>query len=136
MDRTPAVQILQRFESLLKETNINDVDDIFYKLIEKESRFYLLIDLKGELKRFLELNKFPTKLVANRKKWDGFRYYLLQILTNCPLIQKEGKIIKFFFMEGRKKNINFAIEIAGKGTYAIDLVDQTEDAFNRLGHKY
>lgn len=135
MDRTPAIKLLKRFEEVIDEINTKNLEDISNLFISKEINFYMFIDLKKELRIFFKLNNFPNKLVADHKNWNRFRYLLLRILMDCPLVNEKGKIVEFSFLEGRNKQICFRLDIKNNGICIINLKDETGKIMQELGYK-
>ena len=122
MERTPAKTILNRFESILSNTNnLKEISNIFKK---QESDFYSFADLKKELLSFLKVNNLPTKLLENNNKWFKFKKLLIEILMDCPLVNEGGKVSKFYFERGRGEQIQFRVKIANQGSFKIILKEK------------
>lgn len=83
MDRTPAKIILNRFESIF--SGIDDLKEISKIFIKQEQDFYLFVDLKKELRSFLEINSLSTELLEKTNKWLKFKKLLVEILMDSPL---------------------------------------------------
>ena len=122
MDRTPAREILYRFESIFSSTdNLKKISNIF---IEKESDFYSFIDLKKELQNFFEVNGLSTELLKNSNKWFKFKKLLVKILMDCPLVNEEGRVSKFFFEKGEDEQIRFRVKIKNLGSFKVTLKEK------------
>lgn len=125
MDRTPAKVILKRFETYIdKNKDLKEISKIF---IKKEADFYLLTSLRRELKDFFRENNLPNQLLVD-KNWSKFKQLLIEILKDCPLINNNGKINKFSFVQGPDKQIRFRVNIKGKGSFKITL----KNRYNRV----
>lgn len=109
MDRTPAKEILDRFESEILDSN--NLDEIGKIIKKQEKDFYSFVNLKKELERFLERNNLPDELVKNSNKWIKFKKFLVEILIDCPLVNKGGRVSKFSYERGEDKQIRFRVDI-------------------------
>jgi len=135
MDRTPAKKLLQRFKRNVSEVESNSLGDIQNAFVSKEISFYMLIDLKKEIRAFIKSKELPDKLVKNVESWEKFRYLLLEILMDCPLINNRGKIVEFSFIKAGNKKIRFRLKIKNKGIIKITLKDATEKIMQELSYK-
>lgn len=122
LDRLPAKEILKRFQ--LSFFNITDLKQISKVFIETERNFYLFEDLKRELKEFLETNDLPVRLVKNGRSWFNFKKLLVEILMDCPLINKNERVSKFAFERGVDKQIRFRIKVKGLGSFKVTLKEK------------
>lgn len=122
LDRTPAKIILKRFESTL--SGINDLEDISNIFKKQEKNFYLFIDLKEELRSFLEANGLPTKLLENSGRWFKFKKLLVEILMDCPLVNEKGRVNKFSYERGDDEQIRFRVKVKKLGSFKITLKEK------------
>jgi len=118
LSRTPAKEILNRFESIF--SSINNLKEMAHIFIKQESNFYLFVDLKEELRIFLEANNLPTELLEDHSKWSIFKKLLVEILMDCPLVNdEERRVSKFFYEKGNDKKIQFRVKIKKLGSFKV-----------------
>ena len=117
-----AIKILNRFESIfLGMNNLKEMGTIFKK---QERDFYLFVDLKKELRSFLEVNDIPTELLGSRGRWFKFKKLLVEILMDCPLVNEGGKVSKFSYERGKDEQIRFRVKIEKLGSFKITLKEK------------
>lgn len=122
MSKTPAKTILNRFESLFQNTgDLKEMSNIFRN---KEKNFYLFIDLKQELLKFLLENNLPTELLKNGHKWFTFKKLLVALLMDCPLVNKGTRVWEFAYEEGADDQIRFRIRIENLGSFKTTLKEK------------
>jgi len=122
MDRSPAQKILKRFNLFF--TDIDNLDVMSNIFIKQEKNFYFFIDLKRELLNFLKTNTLPIKLLKNNLSWFRFKKLLVEILMDCPLVNKKGKVKEFLYERGEDKQIRFRIKIKKLGSFSITLKEK------------
>lgn len=134
MDHSPAKKILRRFETYLNH-NVNSkirvnqkkvLNSISNSFIINEAKFYLLTDLKNEMKKFFIENNLPTDMF-NGKQWTRFMYLLVEILRDCPLVSDSGMVYRFSYEKGVDKQIRFRVNIKNLGSFKITLKDRTDE---------
>ena len=122
LDRTPAPDILNRFESIFLDINdLKKISDIFKK---QEKNFYYFVDLKEELRKFFKVNSLPAELLENGKKWFIFKKLLVAVLMDCPLVNKKGRVNKFSYESGDDEQIRFRVKIKRLGSFKITLKEK------------
>jgi hypothetical protein len=125
MDRTPAKRILERFESVLSDTK--DLKEISKIIMSQEKDFYSFVSLREELQTFFEKNSLPTTLTENGATWFKFKKLLVEILTDCPLVNEGRKISKFAYEKGEDEQIRFRVvvnEIRRLGSFKVTLKEK------------
>jgi len=122
MDRRPTKILLDRFEALFSSTD--DLKEIASLFKDREKNFYLLIDLRSELRAFLLKNGLPLDLVDDSSKWFRFRKLLTEILLDCPLVKEEGRVNKFSYERGADSQTRFRIHIKELGSFKITLKEK------------
>lgn len=122
MDRTPAKEILNRFESIFG--GINDLKKISNIFKNQEKNFYLFKDLREELQNFLEINSLPTEFLENSHKWFKFKKLLVEILIDCPLINKNKRVREFSYEKGTDEQIRFRVKIENLGSFKTILKEK------------
>lgn len=122
MDRTPAKKILNRFKSIF--SGVNDLKEISKIFIKQERNFYSFVDLKEELRSFLEINSLSTELLKNGRKWFKFKKLLVEILMDCPLVNKGGSVSKFSYEKGGDEQTRFRIYIKNLGSFKTTLKEK------------
>jgi hypothetical protein len=126
MDRTPAKRILNRFESVISDTQ--DLKEISKIIIEQEKDFYSFVSLKEELQTFFEENSLPTTLLSNSGRWFKFKKLLVETLIDCPLVNEGMKISKFSYEKGEDEQIRFRVvvnEIKRLGSFKVTLKEKS-----------
>lgn len=109
MYRTPAKNILRRFESnLAGSNNLKEISNIIKK---QEKDFYSFLSLKEELQSFLEINDLPDELVKSGNKWFKFKKLLVEILIDCPLLNEGSQVSKFSYERRDDRQIRFRVDI-------------------------
>ncbi len=99
---------LNRFESYIVGS---DAHKIAKEFILKERHFFEFSYLKNEIYNFLQANKLPTDLTDIRKNWLIFIRLLVEILKECPVKCKGGKIDHFNLIEDVRGNICFRFHL-------------------------
>lgn len=122
MDRTPTKTLLNRFESLF--SGITDLKEISRLFKERERNFYLLVDLKEELRNFLIKNGLSLDLIENNGKWFKFKKLLTEILLDCPLVNTGGRVSRFAYEKGDDAQTRFRIKIDRLGSFKITLKEK------------
>ena len=79
--------------------------------MKKEKSFYLLTDLRRELKNFLEEHGLTTNIVDSDSQWYKFKKILTNIILDCPLIKGDGVVSSFAYEPGGDAQIRFRIKI-------------------------
>src|SRR5688572_10102165 len=119
MNRSPARKILKRFETYVHEDR--SLKEISHEFIIKEARFYLFYDLRDELDAFFKLHNLKNKMLTT--EWPLFTYLLVEILTDCPLINDESRVYEFSFLHGKDDRKRFRVRVKGKGSFKISVRD-------------
>jgi len=122
MDRTPAKQILNRFESRL--SNADNLTEMSNIIKQEEKNFYYFVDLKRELHNFLTNYTLSTELTDNGRKWFNFKKLLVAILIDCSLVNSDSRVYAFYYERGVDEQIRFRVKITGLGSFKITLKEK------------
>jgi hypothetical protein len=122
LSHSPAIKILNRFKSIFE--NINDLKKMSKIFIKQERNFYLFIDLKKELRNFIEANGLSTKLLENTNKWSRFKKLLVKILMEAPLVNEAGRVNRFSYEKGDDEQIRFRVKIRKLGSFKVTLKEK------------
>lgn len=98
------------------EQYVNGVDNkkIARDFKSSESDFFKFINLKTELRCFLIANNLPSNLTDNTRYWLKFIRLLVEILKECPVKCKNGKIETLSLTEDGSGNICFRFHLRGR----------------------
>ncbi len=109
MDRKDTKEILNRIEAAFPDTNnLKELSCIFKK---REKNFYSFLDLKEELRNFLNTKGLSVDLIEKGNKWFRFKKLLVEILIDCPLTKNNGRVRKFSYEKGDDEQITFRVDM-------------------------
>lgn len=84
------------------------------KDFDKQIEFISLEHFRNDLIVFLKRFNLPAEIVKNNEKWESFKWLLLDILVDSPLINPTNSIEQFlfekFFTKDGLKSINWKIK--------------------------
>jgi len=109
MDRTPAKDILIRFERLFAATKTLKEKGKIFK--QSEKHFYQLSNFRSQLRNFLGKYVPSQAFIDNSSSWSKFRGLLVKILIDCPLVNNSGIVSKFVFIAGSNDQITMKVYV-------------------------
>ena len=102
---------LNRFEQYV---NSGDAKKIAQDFKSRESDFLKFNNLRTELRDFLVDNNLPSNLTEDTRYWLKFIKLLVEILKECPVKCKNGKIDILSLTEDSSGNICFRFHLRNR----------------------
>lgn len=102
---------LNRFDQYVDDF---DAKKIAHDFILHEKDFFKFIILKTELRNFFVANNLPSNLTDDNSYWLRFVRVVVEILKECPVKSKNGKIDTLFLTEDTSGNICFRFHLRGR----------------------
>jgi len=88
-----------------------DTKKIAHDFMSQEGDFFRFINLKTELRNFFITNNLPSNLTDDNSYWLTFVRLLVEILKECPVKCKVGKIDLLSLVEDKSKYICFRFHL-------------------------